>query len=55
MSWGERETGLLLKSSEFGLGERGRVNERLMDGWMDGASERIAQAADAMIIYSFKL
>lgn len=40
-----RESDLLLKSTEFGLGECGRVNERLMDGWR----EHIAQTADAMM------
>lgn len=40
-----RESDLLQKSSEFGLGGRGRVNERLMDGWR----EHITQTADAMM------
>lgn len=40
-----RESDLLLKSREFGLGECGRVNERLMDGWR----EHITQTADAMM------
>lgn len=47
---GGSEGDLLLKSSEFGFAARGRVNERLMDGWR----EHIAQTPDAtMRIYLF--